>query len=127
MAVVAAAALRDPDAHAGKVHRLGFEAATMAEVAAKLAALTGGDVALAPLDPQVMYEGAVGAGADATYMACIRDQFRLQAEGRVPGSDETFDPAAFEAATGRAPATWDAFLAREGAALASALRRSAAA
>ena len=127
VAAMAAAALRDPEAHAGKVHRLGYDAATMAEVAEKLAALSGAEVALAPLDPQVMYEGTVGAGADAAYMACIRDQFRLQAEGAIPGSDETFDPAAFEAATGRAPATWDAFLAREGAALTQALRGSAAA
>ena len=127
VATMAAAALLDPEAHAGKVWRLGTEAATMAEVAAKLGAATGTAITLAPLDPQVMYDGAVGAGADAAYMACIRDQFRLQAQGAIPGTYETFDPSEFERATGRAPTTWGAFIAREREALGAAVRMEAAA
>lgn len=126
VAALAAAALQHPDAHAGRTWRLGYDAATMADVAAKLSGATGDDIVLAPLDPQVMYEGAVGAGADPAYMACIRDQFRLNAQGAIPNSDQVFDPAAFEQATGRQPTTWAAFIEREAPVLASAATQSAA-
>lgn len=126
VAALAAAALTDPDAHAGRTWRLGYDAATMADVAAKLSAAAGDDIVLAPLDPQVMYEGAVGAGADPAYMACIRDQFRLNAAGAIPNADQTFDATDFEQATGRRPTTWAAFIEREASTLTTLATQSAA-
>ena len=120
VAALATAALKDPDTFGGQVWRLGYDAATMAEVADRIGALTGRSVETMPLDPQVFYEGAVGAGADPAYMACIRDQFRLNAAGAIPNADQTFDAAAFERAVGRAPATWADFIARNGDALKAA-------
>lgn len=120
VAALAAAALRDPDAFTGQVWRLGYDAATIAEVADKIGDHVGQSIETTPLDPQVFYDGAVGAGADPAYMACIRDQFRLNAAGGIPNADETFDPAAFERAVGRAPATWAEYIAREGETLKAA-------
>ncbi|MEO0619830.1 MAG: NmrA family NAD(P)-binding protein [Pseudomonadota bacterium] len=113
VAALAAAALTDPDVFAGQVWRLGYDAGTIADVASKIGDHVGRPIEIAPLDPQVFYEGAVGAGADPAYMACIRDQFRLNAEGAIPNTDETFDPTAFERAVGRAPATWAEYIERE--------------
>jgi len=120
VAALAAAALADPDAFAGQVWRLGYDAATIEDVAAKIGEKANRSIEIAPLDPQVFYEGAVGAGADPAYMACIRDQFRLNAEGAIPNADQTFDAAAFERAVGRPPASWAAYIARENEALVSA-------
>lgn len=120
VAAIAAAALKAPDTFAGQVWRLGYDAATMDEVAEKIGALAGRSIETAPLDPQVFYEGAVGTGADPAYMACIRDQFRLNAAGAIPNADQTFDAAAFERAVGRAPAAWADFIARNAEALKAA-------
>lgn len=117
VAAMAAAALRDPDIFAGQIWRLGYDAATIKEVAEKLGKATGNSIEAVPLDPQVFFEGAVAAGADPAYMSCIRDQFRLNAADAIPDADQTFDPKAFEQATGRAPATWDEYIARENATL----------
>ncbi len=120
VAAIAVAALQRPDEFAGQVWRLGYEAATMADVAKQIGNHLDQEIQIVPLDPQVFYEGAVGAGADPAYMACIRDQFRLNAAGAIPGADQTFDAQAFEAAVGRAPANWSDFIERNSAALKSA-------
>ncbi|MEM7547891.1 MAG: NmrA family NAD(P)-binding protein [Pseudomonadota bacterium] len=120
VAALAAAALADPDTFGGQVWRLGYDAGTIADVAGKISDYVGHSIEIAPLDPQVFYDGAVGAGADPAYMACIRDQFRLNAEGAIPNADETFDAAAFERTVGRPPASWADYIARDGAALTTA-------
>ena len=107
---MAAAALADPDTFHGQVIRMGYDAATMAEVAAMAGKRTGHTVTLAPLDPGVFYEGAVANGADPFYMACVRDQFRLNAQDAIPEADRTFDADAFRAATRRAPYMLDDYL-----------------
>lgn len=112
VAAVASEALRRPEEFANQVWRLGYDAATISEVAEKIGKQVGRAVKPAPLDPQVFYEGAIGAGADPAYMACIRDQFRLNAAGRIPNSDETFSFASFKQAIGRNPNTWDDFVER---------------
>ncbi|GAA5445204.1 hypothetical protein Misp06_03401 [Microbulbifer sp. NBRC 101763] len=117
VAAIAAAALKSPDRFSGQVWRLGYDAASMAEVAEMMSDLVGQSIALSPLDPQIFYEEAVAAGADPVYMACIRDQFRLNAAGAIPNADRTFDEAAFKAAVGRLPATWNDFIRRNAEAL----------
>lgn len=113
VAALAAAALKYPDQFAGQVWRLGYDAATIEDVAQKIGTHADRKIKTAPLDPQVFYDGAVGAGADPAYMACIRDQFQLNAAGAIPNADQTFDPVRFEKAVGRAPATWADYIARE--------------
>lgn len=120
VAAIAVAALKDADGFNQQVWRLGYDAASIPDVAEKIGAQIGRQVDVAPLDPQVFYEGAVGAGADATYMACIRDQFRLNAAGEIPNADQTFDSEAFERAVGRKPAKLQDFIAREAENLARA-------
>ncbi|MEM0921829.1 MAG: NmrA family NAD(P)-binding protein [Pseudomonadota bacterium] len=120
VAALAAAALADPDKFGGQVWRLGYDTGTIADVAGKLGDHLGHSIEVAPLDPQVFYEGAIGAGADPAYMACIRDQFRLNAEGAIPNTDETFDADAFVRAVGRPPASWTDYIARDSEALKAA-------
>ncbi|MEM8751056.1 MAG: NmrA family NAD(P)-binding protein [Pseudomonadota bacterium] len=120
VAAIASAALKDPDTFAGQVWRLGYDAATISDVAEKIGDHAAREIEVTPLDPQVFYDGAVGAGADPAYMACIRDQFRLNAQGAIPNADETFDATAFERAVGRPPASWADYIARNGDALTAA-------
>lgn len=120
VAALAASALKDPDSFAGQVWRLGYDAATIEDVAGKIGDHAKRPIEIAPLDPQVFYDGAVGAGADPAYMACIRDQFRLNAQGAIANADQTFDAAAFERAVGRAPASWADYIARDSDALTAA-------
>ncbi|MEM8754910.1 MAG: NmrA family NAD(P)-binding protein [Pseudomonadota bacterium] len=108
---LAAEALRRPAEFAGRTWRLGYERASMAEVAAMLAAKTGRPVETAPLDAGAFYEAAVAAGGDPAYLACIRDQFSLTAAGELGETDPVFDPKPFEAAVGRPPRRWSDYLA----------------
>ncbi|WP_444946461.1 NmrA family NAD(P)-binding protein [Microbulbifer sp. VTAC004] len=112
VAAIAAAALMRPDKFSGQVWRLGYDATTMSEVAEMISKLAGQPIKLEQLDPQVFYESAVASGADPAYMACIRDQFRLNAAGAIPDADKTFDETAFKAAIGRLPSTWPDFIQR---------------
>ncbi|AWF81357.1 NAD(P)-dependent oxidoreductase [Microbulbifer sp. A4B17] len=112
VAAIASEALKHPDKFSGQTWRLGYDAATMIEVAEMISELVEQPVKLEQLDPQIFFERAVAAGADPAYMACIRDQFRLNAAGAIPNADETFDKTTFEAAVGRLPSTWKEFIQR---------------
>ncbi|MEM6790739.1 MAG: NmrA family NAD(P)-binding protein [Myxococcota bacterium] len=113
----AGAALLDPRRWGGEVVRLGYDAATMAGVAKHVGGQIGRAVSLRPQSPHDFYQAAVASGADPVYMACVRDQFLMNARFAIPGTDETFDPERFASAVGRVPATWKDFVARERAQL----------
>ena len=119
---LAGAALLKPGLHAGRIYRLGYDQATMAELAEALARLAGTPVTLSEMDPAEFYEAAVASGADPAYMACVRDQFRMNAAFALPDVDTTFDPQPFIDAVGRAPARWPDYLKRAGDRLREALR-----
>lgn len=107
---LAAEALRRSQDFAGQTWQLGYEAASMSDVAAMLSAKTAHDVHLTPLAPQAFYDAAVAGGGDPAYMTCIRDLFEMNAAGEIADTDATFDAAAFEAAVGRPPMAWADYL-----------------
>lgn len=110
---IAAAALANPDQLKNQVWRLGYDKGSIQDVANALNKALHLNLTPQPLDPNDFYAGAVSAGADAAYMSCIRDQFLLNGEGKIPNSDATFDKEAFKQATGRYPTTWIDFIQRE--------------
>lgn len=111
VAAIAAEALADPGRHAGMAYRLGTEAASLDEVAAMLTAGLGLPVRVERVAPERFYEAAVAGGGDPAYLACVRDQLRLNAAAAIPGADETFDTV--RAVTGRDPVGWAGFVRRE--------------
>lgn len=110
---IAAAALASPEQFKNQVWRLGYDTGSIEEVTNTLNRELALNLTTQPLDPNDFYAGAVSQGADAAYMACIRDQFLLNGEGKIPNADATFDKEAFKQATGRYPTSWVDFIQRE--------------
>ncbi len=119
--LLAANALHRPQDFRGQRWRLGYHAASMADVALMLQQTLDAPIALKPQAPEDFYRAAVAAGGDPAYLACIRDQFLLDAAGAIGDAERTFDPQTFADAVGRAPTMWPAFLTRERAALRAAV------
>ena len=65
IAAVAAAALRDPTAHAGQTYPLAADLASMHEIAALLSEVTGAPWRYEAREPDEFYEKVTSAGADA--------------------------------------------------------------
>jgi len=84
IAAVAAAALRDPAAHAGKTYPLATELASMDEVAALLSEVTGRPWRHQAQEPHVFYDKTTAAGADPVYMSAVRNAFERTREGTLP-------------------------------------------
>jgi len=116
VAQVAALALADPHAHAGKTHRLGYDAAGFDEIAAMMTAIVGQDFRYQPLSPEVFLQSMIDAGAEMAYMGCVYDHWKRYAAGTIPGADDVFDT--FPAITGREPTRLADFIAKHRAALA---------
>lgn len=121
VAAIAAEALARPNDFKNQVWKLGYHAATIHDVAGAIGAEVGKELSVIDADPHDFYAQAIASGADAAYMACIRDQFVLNGEGRIANADATFDKEAFKQATGRYPTTWSDFIARESDALKNAV------
>ncbi|MEM9103717.1 MAG: NmrA family NAD(P)-binding protein [Pseudomonadota bacterium] len=122
VAAIAAAALANPEPFKNQVWRLGYDKASIEDVANALNKVLGLHLTTQPLDPNTFYTSAVSSGADAAYMSCIRDQFLLNGEGKIRDADATFDKDAFKQAIGRYPTTWMEFIEREKASLVGAVQ-----
>ncbi len=107
---LAAACLAEPETHNGRSYQLGYEAASMAQVAARLGERTSTQLSLRAKSPDEFFREAVGAGADPAYMDCVRTQFHLNAAGAIENADAVFDAAEFEEITGAEPVRWDSFI-----------------
>jgi NAD(P)H dehydrogenase (quinone) len=110
IAAVAAAALRDPAAHAGKAYRLATELASMTEVVAMLTEVTGAPWRYVPQEPEVFYQKATAGGADAVYMKAVRNAFVRTRGGTLPELSELHDNA--RSVTGRDPTKLRTFIER---------------
>ena len=111
--LLAAEALARPEAFKNQIWPMGYSRASMADVAQLLSNNLQKDIHLQPLDPNDFYAGAIEAGADPAYMSCVRDQFILNGKNAIAQADALFDPERFEKATGKAPTSWDEYIARE--------------
>ncbi|HBE67061.1 MAG TPA: NAD(P)-dependent oxidoreductase [Planctomycetaceae bacterium] len=111
VAAVAAKCLAHADAFAGRIIPLGYDSATMNEVAATLSKVTGRTITHEAGDPEDFRNFAIEAGAEPAYITCVANQFKLDAAGLIPGAGQTFD--GFEEIVGRAPVKWAEFAERE--------------
>lgn len=107
LALVAAETLRQPDQHSGKIYPLGYDAATMQDVADILTDVTGKPFRLEARSPEEFLDSMLKAGGDSAYMHCVYTQLKLNAANAIPNADATFDN--FEAITGRNPMSWGNF------------------
>ena len=103
VAAVAAACLLDPDKHAGKTHRLGYEARTYDDIAEIFTRVMGQPFSYEPQSPGDFYRNVLAAGAEPSYMKCVFDSYTDFTAGVVQGADETFDN--LPGITGRNPKT----------------------
>lgn len=107
VALVVAETLQYPERHAGKIYPLGYEAASIQEVADILTEVIGLPFRQESQPPEVFLEAMLQAGADPAYMNCIYTQFKLNIANAIPNADATFDN--FEAITGKKPTSWREF------------------
>ncbi|AUX39697.1 NmrA family protein [Sorangium cellulosum] len=103
IARVAAVVLREPKAHAGRAYGLGTEAASMPEIAALIAAVTGLPWRYEAREPAEFLRAMTALGADPVYMACVRNVFERTRNGSLKDAADTFDTV--QRVTGRAPIT----------------------
>ncbi|MGK3968009.1 NmrA family NAD(P)-binding protein [Sorangium sp. So ce118] len=114
VARVAAVALREPKAHAGRAYGLGTEAASMPEIAALLAEVTGLPWRDEAREPAEFLRTMTALGADPVYMACVRNVFERTRSGSLKDAADTFDTV--QRLTGRAPTTLRDYIERNRAA-----------
>lgn len=107
LARVAAESLRNPDSHAGQIYPLGYDAASIPEVAAILTEVVGKPFREEAHPPEEFLEAMLNSGADPAYIHCVYTQFKLNVANAIPNADATFDN--FEAIMGRKPTTWRDF------------------
>lgn len=107
MGAVAAAALLDPDSHAGKTYPLAVEALSFPELAALLAGITGHPVTYTPKPAADLLPILLKQGMDATYAAGLAGGVAATEAGDMPLADSVFDTVA--TVTGRPATTWTRF------------------
>jgi NAD(P)H dehydrogenase (quinone) len=108
VAAVAAAALRNPSAHARRSYPLATTQASMPQVVDLLAHVTGKPWRCADQEPQVFVEKVAAAGADPIYMGSVSVSFVKQRKGLLPALSEVYDN--MKELIGREPTSLRAYL-----------------
>ena len=108
LALVATETLRKPEIHAGKIYPLGYDTATIPEVAEILTELISKLYRVENHSPDDFLENMLKFGADPAYIHCVYTQFKLNIANKIPNADATFDN--FEAITGRKPTSFREFV-----------------
>ena len=103
IAAVAALCLADPERHAGKTYRLGYEAKSFHQVAETFTEVLGQPFSYEPRPPSEFLENVLAAGAEPAYMKCVFESFSSLTNGKDIGADEVFDN--FTQLTGVRPRT----------------------
>ncbi len=107
IARVAAAALLDPPAHAGKVYPLAEDAMTMEQVAGVIREVTGLPYEAQPRDPESFLPTLLKAGMEPTYAASLAQGTLATARGQAASAAGTYDTV--RAVTGRPGVRWTEF------------------
>ncbi len=110
LAKVSAETLRQSEKHAGKIYPLGYDTATMSEVAEILTEVIGKPYRVETRSPDEFLANMLQFGAEPAYIHCVYTQFKLNIAHKIPNADATFDN--FEAITGRKPTSWREFVAK---------------
>jgi NAD(P)H dehydrogenase (quinone) len=103
VAAVAGACLADPQRHAGKTYRLGYEAKNYHEIAETFTEVLGQPFSYEPRLPSEFLRNVLAAGAEPAYMKCVFDSYSDLTEGKDLAADQVFDN--FECITGGHPRT----------------------
>jgi uncharacterized protein YbjT (DUF2867 family) len=103
VAAVAAACLAQPEQHAGKTYRLGYEAKTYHQIAETFTEILGKPFSYEARPPSEFLQNVLSAGAEPAYMKCVFDSYSDLTNGKDIGADQVFDN--FASITGRHPAT----------------------
>ena len=101
VAAVAAVCLAEPEQHAGKTYRMGYEAKTYYELAEVFTKVLGQPFSYEPQPPSDFLQNVLTAGAEPAYMKCVFDSYTDFTNGKDIGADAIFDN--FPGLTGRAP------------------------
>jgi uncharacterized protein YbjT (DUF2867 family) len=117
MAAVAAACLRDPVSHAGKIYPLAVEALTFTEVAAMLSEVMGRTVEYRPRPSSDLFPIMQKQGAEPLYAASLAEGVAATERGEMPLADAVFDTV--EKVTGRPGVGWREFAEKRKAELAA--------
>lgn len=107
---VAAVCLLDPDAHHGRTYRLGADVRSHAEVAAVLTEVSGSPYRVRHAAPADFLRAMVAGGGNEAYFRCIENQFTRNAEGSIPGADQTYTE--YAALLPHPPTDWRTFAAK---------------
>ena len=110
VAAVAAAALRDPSAHAGRAYPLATVQASVPEVVDLLSQVTGKPWRYADQEPSVFVNKVAAGGADPIYMGSVSVSFVKQRQGLLPALSEVYGN--IKELTGRDPIGLRAYLER---------------
>ncbi|HKY93392.1 MAG TPA: NmrA family NAD(P)-binding protein [Nevskiaceae bacterium] len=110
IAAVAAAVLRDPKRHAGKIYPLAEQAADAKQIAAWMSEITGRRHGTAVPPREKMMERLLAQGREPDYAAALVDYVDAVSRGEVPEIAQTFDTV--RTVTGRAPVSFRDFLQR---------------
>lgn len=107
MAAVAAAALLEPEKHAGKTYPLAIEALSFPELAALLSQVTGRTVEYRPRPASFLLPILLKQGMEPVYAASLAAGVEATEAGNMPLVDFVDDTV--QRATGRKPVTWRDF------------------
>jgi uncharacterized protein YbjT (DUF2867 family) len=107
MAAVAAAALIEPEKHAGKTYPLAVEALSFPELAALLSQVTGRTVEYRPRPASFLLPILLKQGMEPVYAASLAAGVEATEAGNMPLVDFVDDTV--QRATGRKPVTWSDF------------------
>lgn len=115
IAAVAAAVIRNPQAHAGQAYPLASVAAGIAEIADIFTRLTGQKHGHASPPIERLKARLAAQGREPDYAQALIDYIEAVSAGQVPEIADTFDTV--EHVAGRPAMTWEAFLERHKAEL----------
>jgi NAD(P)H dehydrogenase (quinone) len=103
VAAVAAACLTEPERHAQKTYRLGYEAKSYREVAETFTQVLGQPFSYEPRPPSEFLSNVLATGAEPAYMRCVFESYSDLTDGKGIGADHVSDN--FTCITGRQPGT----------------------
>lgn len=115
IAAVAAAVIRNPQAHAGKAYPLASVAASIGDIAEVFTKVTGKPHTHAAPPLERLKERLAAQGREPDYAQALIDYIAAVQAGKVTEIADTFDTV--ERVAGRPALTWEAFLARHSAEL----------
>lgn len=91
VAAVAAACLSNPERHAGKTYRLGYEAKSYYDIAETFSEVLGQPFSYEPRPPSEFLRNVLAAGAEPAYMKCVFDSYSDLTDGKDLAADQVFD------------------------------------